>query len=174
MSTIYRSKRTWVSVILLLVMLFTTVLFLGFGVNDITQGLRLSALFPLSMGILGAVITTVGITNRVIVDLSGVAQKNVFRKRKVHWKDVKSIFLDGNGYGGYNTVLEVKTEKNMIIFSALSGKSNELTKAIVEAATYANASIELKGVFAKVIGPPPYGIFGAKVSRNRTKPREKP
>jgi len=113
----------------------------------------------LGTGMIALIMSILGFTNRVNVDLNGVRQQNLFIKRKVFWADVSSIHLDNNGFGGYNTILKMDEQRSMIIVSSLAGMSNELTKAVIEAATSANPSVELKGFWADVFGAPPYGIF---------------
>lgn len=157
----YQSKRTVISMVILISMLITGIVFLNFGIKDVRQNIFLGV-FALSIGVITLTMSLLGFTNKVTVNLKSIGQRNIFTKRKVFWKDVQSIHLDNNAFGGYNTILKLYAQKDMIIISSLAGMSNELTKAIIEAALSANPSIKLEGFWSDVFGPPPYGIFTKK------------
>ena len=161
----YKSKITVVSLFLTVSAIAAALLINWLGTDYLREGRYVGGLFTTAFGVLVFCGALLGLTNRVEVNLTAVTQRDIFKRRSVQWKDVKELHLDSNSYGGYNVIVTVRNQKNFILFSAYAGKSRELTKAIIEAATTANSSIRLKGFWADVFGRPPYGIFADATSK---------
>lgn len=98
----------------------------------------------------------------VRIDSRGVSRNyGVLGNVYVQWDNVKRV-ENSNSYICLHLKEPVKNKSLVGIQTDFFANSHQLTKAIVEAATQANPSVEIDPALLSTYGPPPYGIFNLK------------
>ena len=115
--------------------------------------------FPLIA--VGALQTSLNVlTTKSIVDLHALTVHHFWNKKHISWDRLEEVWLYNNYIGSYNVGLSFPNQrKGEYLHTGMAGRSEELCKAIVEAAIMSNPKIKLRGVGEAAYGLPPFGIF---------------
>ena len=123
--------------------------------------LSLFATIVLPIAALGVLQTSLSVLiTRFVVDLRSLTVHRFWNKKHITWDRVEEVWLYNNYVGSYDIGLAFPNQRKVeYFFTGMAGDSNELCKAIMEAAIISNPKIKLRGVGEAAYGAPPFGIF---------------
>ena len=99
-------------------------------------------------------------TSQYVVNLSGFQRKGIWVKKYIKWQQVEEVWILMNYFGGYNVALVIEGERrHTTLFTSFLKNQQEVTQAIMEAATASNSQVSLRGQWRAAYGTPPFGIF---------------
>ena len=93
------------------------------------------------------------------VSLEGIEVRRLRKPRFIAWKEVISFWSMQSNIGISNYAVGLADGTNVVLFMSLMARPERSTKALFEAAYFANPNIQYMFRLGDEYGKPPYGIF---------------
>ncbi len=96
---------------------------------------------------------------KVSVNKNRLLTQSIIGKKVTLFKNVHSLKVSGNNYGGFNITLRQHDAGNHLVPVSFFFNQKELIKAALEATQYANPDATFEGYAADFIHQPPYDVL---------------